>query len=244
VNTPASRHRAEHAGSVGTPCRRAAAIVLLALLPGCLATTPTAPPPRGPEQEAGAPYLLKVGDSLDIRFYKTPELNVEEVPIRSDGKISLELLGDVQAAGLAPDELSRRLTERYASELEDPRVTVIVRAFGGQVYVGGEVKTPSALPFATGMTALQAISGSGGFLDTARLDHAVLIRQVAGGRYEGHRLILDRALSGEDLSQDVALRPSDIIHIPKSRIANLNLFVEQYIRNNLPVQPSIGSGVF
>jgi polysaccharide biosynthesis/export protein len=134
----------------------------------CTKRYPLPPPPQ-----AGAPggEVLKAGDVLDVRFYRTPELNVE-LPIRGDGKISLEPVGDVQAAGLAPDELARTLTERYATELTDPRVTVIVRSHGGQVFVGGEVGTPSVIPLTSGMTALQAIHGAGGFMDKAARNRA------------------------------------------------------------------------
>jgi polysaccharide biosynthesis/export protein len=186
--------------------------------------------------------VLKVGDYLDIRFYKTPELNVE-VPIRSDGKISLEPIGEVQAAGLTPEELSHGLTKRYAKELTNPRVTVIVRGFGGQVFVGGEVKTPSAIPFTTGLTALQAINGAGGFLTSAERDSVVLIRKE-GDHYQGHRLMLGKVISGEDMSSDVSLQPTDIVQVPRSRVSNMNLFVELYIRNNLPIQPGLGFGAF
>src|SRR5262245_12114543 len=85
------------------------------------------------------PYRIRVGDALDVRFYKTPELNVEKVPVRNDGKISLDLVGDVQAAGLGTDQLSENLRGAYSRELEDPRIAVIVREFGGQVFGGGEV---------------------------------------------------------------------------------------------------------
>ncbi len=186
--------------------------------------------------------MLKVGDYLDVRFYKTPELNLD-VPIRSDGKISLEPIGEVQAAGLTPDELSRDLTRRYAKELTNPRVTVIVRGFGGQVFVGGEVKNPAAIAFTTGMTALQAIDGAGGFLNTAGRDSVVLIRRE-GDRYAGHRLSLGKVLAGDDMSGDVPLQPTDIVHVPRSRIGNMNLFIEQYIRNNLPVQPGLSAAAF
>jgi polysaccharide export outer membrane protein len=207
------------------------------LLSACAARTPSATPPLAAPFDPAAPYTIKVGDSLDIRFYKTPELNVE-VPVRSDGKISLELVGDVQAGGLQPEELARALTERYASELMEPRVSVIVRSFGGQVFVGGEVRSPSAVPFSTGLTALQAIHGAGGFLETARRSDVVLIRRE-GPAFKGYTLELTRPLSGEAFEQDVQLQPSDIIHVPRSRISNVNLFVEQYIRNNLPVQPAL-----
>jgi polysaccharide export outer membrane protein len=205
------------------------------LLAGCAARTPEARPPVAAPVEPDAPYLIKTGDSLDIRFYKTPELNVE-VPVRSDGKVSLELIGDVQAAGLAPEVLARVLTERYAAELMDPRVSVIVRGFGGEVYVNGEVNQPRAIPYAYGLTALQAISGAGGFLNTARRSSVVLIR-FEGGRWRGYTLALHKPLSGEDFVQDVRLQASDIIHVPRSRIANVNLFVDQYIRQNLPIPP-------
>ena len=217
---------------------RAIALAIVLSLTGCATRTAKTSALAG-AQAPGAPYVIRVGDYLDVRFYKTPEMNVE-VPVRADGKISLEVLGDVQAAGLEPAELSRMLSERYASELTDPRVTVIVRAFGGRIFVGGEVKTPSAVPFATGMTALQAIDGAGGFLDTAKPESVVLIRQV-DGHAEGHRLALDRALKGKDLGADVVLQPDDIIHVPKSGIANVNLLVDQYIRKNIPIpNPGVG----
>lgn len=204
-------------------------------LAGCAQKVPKNPPPQAPELAGGAPYVLKAGDVLDIRFYKTPELNVE-VPIRSDGKISLELLGDVPAGGLQPAELAKDITQRYSKELTSPRVTVIVRSFGGQVYVGGEVKDPKMVPFIKGMTALQAIDTSGGFANTARLTHVVLIR-LEGDHYVGHTLPLKQVLTGDDTSVDVPLQPFDIVYVPRSRIANVNLFVEQYIKNNLPSIP-------
>jgi protein involved in polysaccharide export with SLBB domain len=211
-------------------------VAMAAMLGGCAMRTPTEPPPRLTADAPAMPYVLKVGDNLDIRFYKTPELNVE-VPVRSDGKVSLELLGDVPAAGLTPDELSSDLMKRYAKELTDPRVTVIVRAFGGQITVSGEVKYPKAVLYANGMTALQAIGEAGGFAETARLTNVVLIRHD-GREYKGYLINAQTAMTGEDLAGDVPLRPSDIIVVPRSRVANANLFVKQYIRDMLPVDPT------
>lgn len=182
------------------------------------------------------PYRIRVGDALDVRFYKTPELNVEKVPVRIDGKISLDLVGDVQAAGLGTDELSANLLQAYSKELEDPRIAVIVRDFGGQVFVGGEVSKPAAVKFAEGMTALQAIQTAGGFNEKASLENVVLIRRTSE-RYEGYRLLLKQALTGDDFTQDVALQPNDVVFVPRSRIANVNLLVEQYISKNLPQIP-------
>ena len=188
------------------------------------------------------PYHIRVGDKLSVRFYKTPELNIEDVPVRADGKISLDLIGDIQAAGIGTDELSDNLARAYSKELQEPRIAVIIRSFGGQVYVGGEVSKPQALNYTEGLTALEAIQGAGGFTIEASLENAVLVRR-AGDHYEGYRLFLKRALSGEDYTQDVALEPNDVVYVPKSRIANLNQIVNQYITRMIPQVP-IGLPVF
>src|SRR4029453_12966252 len=146
-------------------------LAYVAVVVGCLAVAGCAfkAPPGRASAEISAlvvdrqPYRIHVGDSLDVRFYKTPGPNVEKVPVRNDGKISLDLVGDVQAAGLGPDEVSARLVQAYSKELEDPRIAVIVRDFGGQVFVGGEVNKSGAFKYAEGMTALQAIQTAGGF---------------------------------------------------------------------------------
>jgi protein involved in polysaccharide export with SLBB domain len=212
--------------------------VVAASLAGCAHRTPETRPPLAKPVTPDAPYLIKVGDTLDIRFYKTPELNVE-VPVRSDGMVSLELLGDVPAAGHAPRDLATELTRRYADELTDPRVTVIVRGFGGQVFVQGDgIARPAAIPYADGLTALQAIAGAGGMNTLGRRSNVVLLRREAG-EWKGYTLDLRKPLQGDDFAQDVMLQPSDIIYVPRKRISNVNLFVQQYIRDNFPIQPII-----
>jgi polysaccharide export outer membrane protein len=223
----------------------------MAVMVGCLVVAAgcafKAPPGRASGEMSAVvvdhqPYRIRVGDELDVRFYKTPELNVEKVPVRNDGKISLDLVGEVQAAGLGTDELAANLRSAYSKELEDPRIAVIVREFGGQVFVGGEVGKPASLKFAEGMTALQAIQSVGGFNDKASLQNVILIRRTTE-RYEGYRLFLKEALEGGDFNQDVALKPNDVVFVPKSRIANVNLLVEQYVTKNIPTIP-IGIPVF
>jgi len=216
----------------------AVAAGLLAVTVGCAFK---APPGRASSDMSAVsldrqPYHIRVGDELDVRFYKTPELNVEKVPVRTDGMISLDLVGEVQAAGLSTDELSANLRSAYSRELEDPRIAVIIREFGGNVYVGGEVGKPASVKFEEGITALQAIQSVGGFNDKASLENVILIRRTSQ-RYEGYRLFLKEALEGDDYNQDVALQPNDVVFVPKSRIANVNLLVEQYISKNLPQIP-------
>lgn len=208
---------------------------------GCASrTTPVALPSVETLREApDVPYTIHVGDVLDIRFYTAPELNAE-VAVRSDGFITLEPVGDVLAAGKPPGVLADELYARYAAELRQPDVTVMIKRFGGQVYVVGEVGKPAALEFSTGMTALQAISAVGGFLDSAQKDSVVLIRQKDSQPF-GYRLALHEALSGEDQLADVRVEPSDILYVPRSRVGNVNSFVKRYLKDNLPVRFGVGA---
>jgi protein involved in polysaccharide export with SLBB domain len=192
----------------------------------------------------GPDYRLQVGDEVEVRFYRTPEMNTT-VKVRSDGRISLELLDDVEAAGLRPAELDRLLTERYGKELLDPKITVVVKQFGGQrIYVGGEVGRPGALALSGAMTALQAIDEAGGFKETAALDDVVLIRRDEAGKAIGSVLDLARATQGRSFEGDVPLRAYDVLFVPRTPIADLDLFVDQYIRQLIPVAPNIQTPAF
>ena len=179
-------------------------------------------------------YLITPGDVLDIRFYRTPELNVS-VPVRGDGRIQLDLIGETEVGGRAPERVARELEERFGRELEAPRIAVLVKKFGAKVYVGGEVKNPSRVAVGPGLTALQAIDAAGGFVDRSMISWVILMRRTPSA-YEGTRLALHQAVSGEDPSQDVDLKPGDILEVPKKPVVHVNIFVEQYIQKNMPIQ--------
>lgn len=218
---------------VSLNCRTLAALLVCALV-----TAGCQPPdhvsiPR-PEPIEPAQYVINVGDTLDVRFYRTPELNVS-VPVRGDGRIQLDLVGEVEVAGRAPDVVARELEARYGRELEQPRVAILVRKFGAKVFVGGEVKAPARIAMGPGLTALQAIDAAGGFVDRSMVSWVILIRRTPTA-YEGTRLALDQAVSGEDPSKDVELQPGDILEVPKKPVVHVNIFVEQYIQKNLPIQ--------
>ena len=125
----------------------------------CATSQPVAIPAQAQTTAAQRPaaYVIHAGDQLDIKFFYNPELN-ESVTVRPDGKISLQLVDEIQAAGLQPSELDQRLTELYSHELKKPVLTVIVRSFTGQrVYVGGEVNRQGLITLQPGLTALQAV---------------------------------------------------------------------------------------
>ncbi len=212
--------------------------VATALLVGCASTQAlpkAAASSRVTKFQKPLEYRMQPGDEMDIKFFFNPELN-QTVFVRPDGKISLPVVDDIQAAGLTPSELDTLLTQIYARELRKPMVTVIVKTFTGrQVYVGGEVGKPGIVQLATHMTALQAVINAGGFLDTAKPEATLVIRRQ-GGEADAPipiRLDLEESIDGETTIGDIPLQPFDVVYVPKSAIANVNLFVDQYIKGAL-----------
>ena len=180
-----------------------------------------------------APYLIQPGDQLDIKFFYNPEIN-ETVTVRPDGKISLQLVDEIQAAGLQPSRLDEILTKEYAHELKKPMITVIVKSFGGQrIFVGGEVNRQGLISIASNMTPLQAVFNAGGFKETANPESTIIIRKGPGNKPVPIAMNLDDAMHGKSGSADFLLQAQDIIYVPKTAIAKANKFVNQYIEDLL-----------
>ncbi len=178
-------------------------------------------------------YRIHPGDSLDIKFFYNSELN-ETLPVRPDGKISLQLIDDIQAAGRTPSQLDEDLTWVYAQELRNPEITVIVRTFTGQrVYVGGEVTKPGIVVLAGGMSPLQAVFFAGGFKETASPGSAIVIRKGPDGELYPIRVDLDKEINGESEEEIVQLQAYDVVYVPKSFIAKANKFMRQYVQDLL-----------
>lgn len=177
-------------------------------------------------------YRIQPGNELDIKFYYTPELN-ERVTVRPDGRISLQLINDIVVAGLTPEELTAELERRYARELRTPEIAVIVNEARQKVYIDGEVGRPGVLDLEGPVTVLQAIAFAGGFTDQARRDSIILIRRAERDQPLVIPLNIASVYRGR-LDQDILLAHFDIVHVPRSPIANVNLFIDQYIRRNIP----------
>jgi protein involved in polysaccharide export with SLBB domain len=199
--------------------------------------------------------LLKEGDVLDLRFVYNPELNIG-VRVRSDGKVSLPLLGDVQAAGLRPDALRRSLIGKYSAHIKNPDVALLVgettakkvfadpefimvallRHAAHEIFVGGEVQAPKVVTYEGRITTLQAIMKAGGVKDTGDLSKVVVLRRGQFERPEWIQLNLSKPLSGESIHNDISLKNGDVVIVPMTGIAKVDLFVRQYIREVLPIQ--------
>lgn len=185
-------------------------------------------------------YLIQPGDELAISFYLSSEFD-SELAVRSDGKLSLQPVGEVRAAGLTPTQLALELDRLYSQELLEPRATVLVKNSPSRlVYVAGEVQRPGSVALMPEMTALAAVAQSGGFTDRASTGSVVLIRRDACGAPYGEKLDLESAMSQAESGEDAGLMPSDIIVVPRTAIADVGLFVKQYVRDLLPVSPYLG----
>lgn len=182
--------------------------------------------------ESASSYLLNTGDVIDLKFSYNPEMN-DRITVRPDGAVSLPLIGDVRVAKLTPTALSKRLTERYGNILRHPEVVVMVRDFGTQrAYIGGEVYQPGLVPLRGEMSCLQAVMSGGGPKPTAKTNKVLLIRYREGDEPEVRQLNLKQIMAGK--AADVLLRPYDVVYLPRTNIAKVGLFVEQYVNSMLP----------
>lgn len=218
---------------------RRALLTVLLLLSGHLAGA-LAADAAGQDADSLSPatiaeeYKIRMGDELGIKFFFSPDLN-EEVVVRPDGRISLQLIPETVAAGKTPAELSAELQELYSTALDRPAISVLVRSFSAQrIYVDGEVKKPGELALVESLTVLQAIAAAAGFDKGARLKRVFVIRRGPDGQPLILPLNLARAREGTDPSQDILLQPYDVVYVPRSRIANVNKWVDQYVRQNIP----------
>jgi protein involved in polysaccharide export with SLBB domain len=175
---------------------------------------------------------LGPGDLVELKFNTETDLN-DKVTVRPDGAISLAMVGELNAKGLTPAELSRQLTEKYRKYLKHPDVTVIVREFAGQkVYVGGEVNIPGVVNVLGSLTCLQALFNAGGPKPSASLSSAVLMRYDGDNRTEVKEVDLEEIFKGK--ASDITLQSYDVLFIPRSRISKLGLFVQQYVNDLVP----------
>ena len=209
-----------------------AGLILLSSLLGCQ----TVQPAKTPLQMASEPepvVILGPGDVLDVKFFHTPELN-ETQTIRPDGKISLQLIGEVSVKGKSPDQLKQELVKAYTGQLKVPEVTVIIRSLiNRRVYVGGDVNRPGIVEMPARITALEAIMQAGGFdYRRAEVSNVVIIRHQDGKRY-GCALDFRDALAGKEF-QPFYLEPQDIVYVPRSKISQVNLWIDQYINQMIP----------
>lgn len=163
-------------------------------------------------------YRIGVDDSISINVWKNPELSVI-VPVRPDGKISMPLIGDVQAAGFTPEEVSQFIKQKLQNFVRDPNVTLMVtdlrsHEFLTRIRVTGAVENQSSMNFRQGMTVLDAVLEAGGINDFSAPDKTKLYRKISG-KTRVIEVYLGDILYRGKLSTNIELRPGDIITVPE-----------------------------
>jgi polysaccharide export outer membrane protein len=178
-------------------------------------------------------YRLEPGDQIDVKFYYHPDLN-EAFTIRPDGKIALQLIGEVEARGQTPGGLGEMLMKRYTDiGQRNPVAAVILRkAIGQRVYVGGEVFSPKMVGYEGRLTLAQALFEAGGLKPTAERQSVLVLRDAG----DGSAVYMTVSVTEEDLRADgdLPLRPYDVVVVPKTLITKVNEFVDQYLSKILP----------
>jgi protein involved in polysaccharide export with SLBB domain len=214
----------------------------LALALGCASTPKPAPvaahaPTLGaPPPQLLAEYRIAAGDEIEIALPLNPELSVRTF-VRPDGKISLELVDEMVAEGRTTGELTEHLQNAYSTELRDPEISVNVVSMAARIYVDGHVAMPGEYPWSRQVTAMQAVALAGGLRETATPSHLIVVRRAAGGEQQVFDIDLEEVAEGKGSSRDMFLVPYDTVYVPPSRVADVNKWVDQYIRKNIPISP-------
>lgn len=202
----------------GHPLRCLAAgpgVVLLALLVMICTGCQSPPPPDVPAERAvpDRDIALREGDVVSLVFPGSPDLNTTQ-QIRRDGKINLALVGDIQAAGLAPAALEEAVLAAYGNQLVSPQVTVSLQSAAFSVYVTGMVGRPGKITLDRPITLIEAIMEAGGF-DYQRANlKAVRVMRRNGDRMQTHIVNLRPVMKGEP-TPAFYLRSFDIIYVPE-----------------------------
>jgi polysaccharide biosynthesis/export protein len=178
--------------------------------PSATADAAAAAPVSG--SPAGPDYIIGADDTLHVSVWKEPDLTAS-LPVRSDGKISLPLLNDVQAAGLTPMQLKDSITAKLKKFIDDPRVTVVVTGMNSQrIFITGEVVHSGATPLLPNMTMLQALS-SAGFNQFSNVKGIYLLR-MENGKQEKISFNYKEVVKGRHPEQNIQLRPGDTVVVP------------------------------
>jgi len=180
--------------------------------------------PRG-FQDRYPRYQIRPGDSFDLNFEYTPELN-QTVAVQPDGFVTLREIGDVQVAGLTVPELTHRLTTSYAKQLHDPMIAVILKDFDKPYFIAnGQVSKPGKYELRADTTLTEGIAIAGGFVESSKHSQVVLFRRSANDMYEAKLIDVKKMMSSHDLREDEHLRPGDMIWVPQNKLSKIKKFL-------------------
>ncbi len=208
-----------HKSTEGMAALLLSAILLAVLWTGAACAQSASAPapghgsPVAPDKPHDNSFVIGNDDVLAINVWKEPDIS-RSIPVRSDGKISLPLVGEVQAAGLTPLALEKDIAERLKSFISEPEVTVMVQQINSQKFnILGQVARPGSYGIANSPTVLDAIALAGGFRDFAKQKAITILRQGPGGEARMHFNYKDVS-QGKNMEQNIKLQPGDTIIVP------------------------------
>jgi polysaccharide export outer membrane protein len=183
--------------------------------------------------------VIAAGDVLNIRFFYTPDLN-KTVRVRDDGQVTLDLFQGVQVAGLSLEALQKKLVELYSREFTDPEITVDFESRPNYtVFVTGEVQQAGPKELKGTMTVGMALAMSQVNQKTAGVKSVFLMRRVEDNKYRVYKM---DASFPNGTAHAVQLAAGDILFVPRKGITKVGDFIDQYVRQLLPVTP--GAGIY
>jgi protein involved in polysaccharide export with SLBB domain len=191
--------------------------------------------PQGfaPWSEEAFTHRLGMGDRVKFDFQLTPENN-EEVVVAPDGYIGLKAAGRIRAQGLSVSELQDVVVEAARTKLRNPMVVASLSdSRSARIIVGGQVKNPGVYAITSRPTVLEAVMIAGGLNPESRMNEVVVLRLRPDNTAMLRRVNLQSFVGQADTAQNIRLQPEDIIFVPRSRVAEVNLWVEEYINRNL-----------
>jgi len=207
------------------PFRTVAGLTLVGFLAvGCSTVGPN-PDAAAPAQATAAgfsqsDYVIGAADTLDVFVYRSPDLSMQNLSVRPDGRISIPLVEDITAAGKTPTVLAREIESRLKKYVQDPTVTVIVRGFVGpydrQIRVIGEAAEPRSIPYRDHMTVLDVVIETKGLTKFAAGNSAMIVRRYGASDQKSIPVQLSDLLKNGDISQNVEMQPGDTLIIPAS----------------------------
>jgi protein involved in polysaccharide export with SLBB domain len=207
--------------------------------------TPMSEVRQDDQLRASGLYLIARGDEVDIVHVIDTDYNAV-VTVKPDGNISVPGIPvEVQAAGRTTKDVVMELADLYRKYafIKQPNFSLIVRNFASQqIFIGGEVQHPGYLELPSGdRTVFQVLMAAGGMLPTARTNEVIIVRNSVAGKPMTFSVNIDKIISGEDPSQNVIVHPLDTIFVPRTDIVDADIWVDQHIRQLIPVPGSVSA---
>lgn len=187
--------------------------------PAGVTSSSPAPGASDMQSAAGNPhnnsYVIGDDDVLEINVWKEKDLSFPAMPVRSDGKISMPLIGELQASGRTPLQLETEITSKLKSYITEPLVTVIVQKINSKKYnIMGQVARPGSYSLGVAGTVMDAIAAAGGFRDFAKKKDVYVLRGNADGTQARLKFNYDAFIKGKSSQRNIPLQPGDTVVVP------------------------------